>query len=468
MRSPTTWLLISSFCILPSLAWAQLNAVRATAPVVVNTAPSYSPQAELDVRTDSYFNPNYHSTTDRNFDFIGGKIVYMDPHQDMGLKAQVSGMYSPEDPTLSYLNVRQLYFQGWGLSIGRKLNDWSILDEQWHLGFFQPQFQWNPLLPESQGLTGLFIDLNDGDKKSPLGVRLFSSIIYIPNQNAGYQIQNGQFQSVNPWFQQMPTQIQFQGANSVTNTIDWNIQTPDTSQVVFNPSYMAQFYYGREDQGFYFATSAGYKPSNQLLMAVSTATTPGTTTNITVDPVVYYHTVESMDMRYKPNAFYGGVGFMNETPSAPESMPAADLNYRIYNARQLLSPYLGVKAFGFDGSVSYLSIQGNSDMVQGNQAQYLSNYLPQQIGYGNAVRTDLSYVFGRHFLPGLKLTSSYMQGVNDDFELWSMAANYRLTRHWAVNGSLMMVEADPTSTTASLFQQFQNNNLVSMGASYGF
>jgi hypothetical protein len=432
---------------------------------VLAAEQGYNSLSEIDMRTDSFISPNYNATTDKNFGFFGARYVDLDPHKDFGVKAQISGLFSPDDPTLSYLNVRQLYFQGWGLTFGRKLNDWSLLDEQWHLGFFQPQFQWNPLLPESQGLTGFFLDLNDGDKKSPLGVRLFGSFLFIPNQNAGYQIQNGQFQAVNPWFQQMPTQIQFQGGSGVTNAIDWNIQTPDTSKVVFNPSYMAQAYYGREEQGLYLSATAGYKPSNQLLMAVTSVTTPNAVTNITVDPLVYYHTVEAMDVRYKPGAF--GVGLMNETPTAPESIPT-NLNYRVYNARQLVSPYVGVRAQGFDGSISYLQIQGSSDIVQGTQSQYLANYLPQQIGYGNAWRTDLSYVFGRQFLPGLKLVSSYMQGVNDDFELWSAAANYRINRHWAVNAGVMLVQADPTSTTASLFQQFQNNNLVSMGASYGF
>ena len=182
---------------------------------------------------------------------------------------------------------------------------------------------------------------------------------------------------------------------------------------------------------------------------------------------MYNHTVGAIDLRYTYHSVYFGASFITENPTTPENIPV-NLNYRLYNARQMYSPTVGYKASGFEASLSYLDIEGQSDFATGPQSQVLSNYLPQQIGFGSAWQAEGSFTFGRRFLPGLKLSSSYIQGVNDDFALWNNSAHWKLTHQWSLDGSVLLVRANAGSTTASLFQQFQNNDMVTLGANYAF
>jgi len=438
----------------------------------VNSAYNQTLHAEVSVFNESFISPDFNTAAGSNFQFVGAKYNNIPQAgadtESRNLNVEFSGVFSPEQTTMSYFNVSQIYLDGgWGVQIGRKKNDWSLLDEQWHLGFFQPDLRWNPLLPESQGLTGFFLTLKNDNVKSPMGVRFFGSFLFLPDQGAGYQVTKGSFQSVNPWFPQMPSQIQFDSAGTVVNQINWNVQTPEISKVIFNPSYMSQVFYGQEHRDLYAAATLGYKPSNQFLMAVNSATLPTATTMVNIYPEVYYHTVGAVDLRYSASSYYVGVSMISEKPSTPEQLPA-DVNYRVYNSRQIYSPTLGMQGRGFEASLSYLDIEGVSDFTTGPQSTVIGNYLPQQIGFGNAWQGQVSYTFGRSFLPGLKLSSTYIQGASDDFALWNSTALYKLTRQWSLSGSVMLVRAEATSTTASLFQQFQNNDLATVGANYAF
>ncbi len=413
--------------------------------------------------SESFISPDYSSSAGSSFQFLGAKFQ----SSPGAFNANVAGAFSPQQSVLSYANVKELYYSTGGLQLGRKKFDWSLLDDHWHLGFVQPQFRWDPLVPESQGLTGIFWTIGNDDQTHPMGLRLFVSDLYLPDQGASYQLQNGSFQSVNPWFQQMPTQIQFDASGKVVNHLNWDVQIPDTSKVVLRPSAMAQYFYGHEHKDLYAAASVGYKPSNQLLMAVNSGTLPTPQTDVTIVPEVYNHTVGAIDIRQSFQSWYLGMSALVENPASPESLPS-NLNYRVYNSRQMYSPTVGIKTSGLEISVSYLDIEGQSDFVSGPQSQVLAPYLPQQIGFGSAVQLEASYVFGRRFLPGLKLSSTYLQGAQDDFALWNSSARYKISRQWSVDGSVLLVRAAASSATASLFQQFQNNDMTTMGVNYAF
>ncbi len=469
LRALVSFIFLISFSHLASAQGSiEMNLPQNPSATLAPSSQVETKNSEVSFRSESFISPNFNSKSENNFGFVGAKYNNIDASKGAPiLQADISGLFSPQQPVMSYLNVNQFFIDAWGLQFGRKRANWSLLDEEWHLGFFQPQFRWNALLPESQGLTGFFLSLRNEDKQHPMGIRFFGSFLYLPDQSSSYQIKNGDFQSVNPWFPQMPSQIQFDGLGSVTNKLNWSIQTPETTKVLFNSSYMTQLYYGREHKNFYLAASAGYKPSNQLLMAVDSATLSTGQTNVTIYPEIYYHTVGAIDLRYSFTSLYYGISFLSEKPSEPESIPS-QLNYRIYNSKQMYSPILGFKGGSFEASLSYLDVEGKSDFVTGPQSEVLANYLPQQTGYGNAWQAQISYTFGRQFLPGLKLSSTYLQGANDDFALWNSTGRYQLNKQWSLDGSVLLVRAESSSVTASLFQQYQNNDLVTLGANYAF
>ena len=108
----------------------------------------------------SFISPDYENTQTSTFGFFGATIKSYKSENDV-FKINLTGMYAVGHPVLSYMNLREIYFtysidESSNMHIGRKINVWSEVDRRWHLGFFQPEFRWNSLSPETQGLTGLF------------------------------------------------------------------------------------------------------------------------------------------------------------------------------------------------------------------------------------------------------------------------------------------------------------------------
>jgi len=427
----------------------------------------------LSLRSDTFVSPSYNATNSHSFGFLGASLSNVRPElQDATFHINSSGLFSPETSALSSLNVKEIYIQGYGFSLGRKLNTWSRLDEMWNLGFYQPQYRWNPLTPESQGLTGLFYNWETKTTSQILGVRLFASGLYLPDQSSGYQIQNGQFQSSNPWFAQLPSTLQFGTNPGVINQISWNIHMPDTNQVLLNSSGLAQFYFSpldEQDRGLSGLLTAGFLPSNQLDLAAQTASTAGGTTNFDIYPELFNHQMSSADLRYNSDRWFTGFGALQEHANNPTALVSAptQVTLRTFGNRQLLSPYIGARIQKWTGQVSYLDVQAQGDSSTGSQVEYLSSYLGSRLAYGSAVKAELSYGGGMR-IKQWEAKTSYLQGTTEDFSMWNTTALYRLSTHWIFSGQLLLVAANPDTRLGTVFSQFQNNDAFTIGGTYVF
>ena len=147
----------------------------------------------------SFISSDYDSSP-KNFAFLGVSLRSNEKQPDLFM-INASGFYVPNSAPLSYLNVREMYFifsatESSKIYLGRKLINWSALDSDFNLGFFQPQFRWNSLQPENQGLFGFFWDHQNAD----WGTTLFASHLYLPDQAASYEIKDGKFEESNPFF----------------------------------------------------------------------------------------------------------------------------------------------------------------------------------------------------------------------------------------------------------------------------
>jgi len=65
-------------------------------------------------------------------------------------KIDFLGRYATGNNVLSYVNVRELNYrfdtgETTALHAGRRLMNWSAIDNIWNLGVIQPQFKWNQL-----------------------------------------------------------------------------------------------------------------------------------------------------------------------------------------------------------------------------------------------------------------------------------------------------------------------------------
>jgi hypothetical protein len=325
------------------------------------------------------------------------------------LFANLKGSFAFQNSSMSSLNISQLYVHEWGLAVGRKLQDWSHADEAWHLGQYQPQFSWNPLLPESQGLTGIFMELPGPNTDFPWGLRAFGSAIYIPDQGASYNMKDGQFVEDNPWFSPPPKHIQYDDKGQVVDTLNYNVLKPQTNEIIFNSSYAAQFYAGKKDQGFSTTAALAYMPSNQLALGLGADVKTAQTTNVQITPKIFYHSLASADARWaSASGVAVGLGILREKPSDPEF--AADQTYKTYAESFLTSPYLEAKLGPVLAEISYLDIQGGESTVKGPKADKFSAILPERYAFQKAGQLALKYNYFWKKSEGIRLSTSYLQG----------------------------------------------------------
>ncbi len=256
------------------------------------------------------------------------------------------------------------------LSVGRRLETWSVLDRTWDLGLWEPLNRFDALRPIDQGLTGAFLEAGTGNLK----VVVFMSPVYIPEQGGGFSVQNGKFRSSNPWFVE-PTDrlILF----SETTQVQYDLRTPSTGSVISHASGGALIRYGNFQDGFHAQTSYAIKPRNQLSTPFEGSLNLTDTTSyaaVQIDPRVVYHQLAAAEIGYGgmsddgENGFSVGVSALADVPI--NETPGTNLTYQTLDPLLLLSPHVsGAFEIGrnvdVDVSLSYLNSSGGGFTMRG-------------------------------------------------------------------------------------------------------
>ncbi len=405
----------------------------------------------------SFISPDYESTDKKTFVFIGATLRSDTKSQDT-FKLNLTGQYAVGNSLLSYLNIREIYFttridDKSVLHLGRKLQNWSSLDTIWNMGVFQPQFKWNPLLPENQGLTGIFWNKNDG----ALGLTLFASPLYIPDQGANYELKDGQFQSGNPWFSAPPQNVKFQGQ---LLPIDYEIAKPEISRIIFQTQYGAQVRWG-EGYGYFSRFSGIYKPANQLALGYKGVLV---TTRVRVDvtPKVYFENAYSADFGYRED---WGLAQISLLYSKPQS-PTFDSSFNAPQFEQSLSwgPQILYKLKPFEFFVAYLDTSGGEVKDVGPDSSPDRASLSQRFLYKQAVQVQATYT--DIFWNSLKLNSTlqFKTSSKEGFRQIRFKNSINMRGPWAFTLDLLLIDTD--SSIPSNVEPYKSLDQAWLGVSY--
>lgn len=404
----------------------------------------------------SFISPDYDSADQKTFGFVGATLKTNPKSKDL-FRVNITGMYAVGNSLLSYLNIRETYFSTpfedkSEFHIGRKLHNWSSLDTIWNLGVFQPQFRWNPLSLENQGLTGFFWEKNASD----YGMTLFASPLYIPDQGASYELKDGQFQSSNPWFAAPPQNIRFQGE---LLPIDYNIEKPEVSDVVFQTQFGAQLRLG-QPRGFFAQLAGMYKPANQLALGYKGVLV---TTRVRVDvtPKVYYENIYASDFGYRES--WGSVQ-LSALYSQPKS-PSYDQGFNApdFDASLMWGPHVVLKYKPFEFFIGHFTTSGGEVKDVGPDSSPDRRSLSQRFPYRQATQIQASYT--EIFWNQLKLDSVFQYKFSDEgFRQIKFKNIFNLRGPWAFWVDLVMIDTD--SDRNSGMEAYKSLDQVWLGASY--
>lgn len=415
-------------------------------------------QSQLQMSGVSFISPDYDSTSQKTFSFMGARLTSnpLDPNWYM---LDLDAAFVPGNSVLSYQNVREIYLTintdpTSKIYFGRRLFNWSYLDNQWHLGFYQPRFGWNTLDLQNQGLAGLFWE----NKKGPWVITLFATHLFIPDQGPGFELKDGKFQNSSPWFPPPPQGVRFSGGQ--IRPIDYNIEMPATSDIIFQSLYAAQLQYG-ESQGFYAQLAGAFKPSHQLAMAYKNVYL-STRVSTDVLPKTYLETIYSGDFGYRNQTQNYLFSFLVTDPQQPDY--DSTYNYPIIKKSISYGPTVEWTAGVWQHSLSYLNTDGGEVIEVGPDASSDRQSLTQRFLFKEAIQFQLKYQGFLTRQMRLESLLQYRQGFKEPFQQIRFKNSIDFQGPWKLWLDFILVETSEEHITP--MEPNRNLDQAWIGVSY--
>ena len=408
--------------------------------------------AQTDHKTFQSFTAGYNNTD------IEKRFFYADLHAQMYWK----------DSSLSTLNVKDLFFsfqvKKVNYRIGRSTYKWSELDKNFNLGVIQPVDRTTSLDLNQQGLTGLFIEMQN---TPTLRSALFVSPLFIPDQGAPFEIEAGSFKPVNPWFTSPPTNVL---VNGNLTRVNYDFNTPEIGHVVqqksigLNLQYLESSFNGLDyGNGFSFNASFLYKPTEQLQLIYDGYLSPDLTIETQITPVVNQHTVFAADAGYSFewfNLVFSGIYEKQDFISVNEQETIS-----LYEPQIIVSIAAQFPTYELKNRLALVHVNGGEKKVTGPLANYIQDWLPNRMPFKNAAKWELNYEWKGHFNLGFE----YLASLSDSFSTVKMNSSYFMTDNLKLSGKLLLIAAEVNAKQESSdFYNYQDNDQVQMGITYVF
>ncbi len=194
---------------------------------------------------------------------------------------------------------------------GRVILNWSTLDEKWGFGKVNNRVNFDYFNPGQEGLVGL---VNEFHAISGIFAKTFVSGFYVPELNPSMDIDvdNGTIKSRHPWVK-APAATTEQGGS--TKELYYNVQYPDTADIVLNPSIGLSV--GYEDKHVTLEAFYMRKPDNKIGVAASPKlTSEFDKVVVAIEPGVFYHDVAGGQLTYHNSGFELYTSYLFSKPDA--------------------------------------------------------------------------------------------------------------------------------------------------------
>ncbi len=437
----------------------------------------------LDLRQDRYLGGVQHSTQQSNYTQMAAELFLApDKVKSLNYKLNARGQGAFESRDESYLGVPEAYVGTANsrvtVTAGRKIRTWSRIDEEFHLGVWQPELRWDYLKPQQQGLTGLFLE---AEVSRRLRFTVFGSGVNLPDQGPQYRLDNGRFYSSNRWFQQPAGNLGlFRGTAFASDApLYFQVDRPDDKKLFFNPSIAAAMDY--QNDGFWLRTNYAYKPRNQIHLGLECTNCAnlggGTPLEITatIHPKIVMHHVATIETGFDRVDDHGWVSltaefpdrsqFPNEYEEAPlDDVLIAGLAYQHYLGRRIIGrpswlQYSYLRVFEV-GSKSKASLLKEEDQVQSSLDRY-----PLK----DVAAFDWKILLSQFSSSKLNWTNRYLYSIPEQGG-W-LSSQLELNQgpvNWLLGADILGSSVSPASNKAGLFTRYRANDRVFGGVSYVF
>ncbi len=355
------------------------------------------------------------------------------------------------------------------VSVGRKIENYSISDQFFNFGLVHPTFSNDNINFRANGLTGLSFHHHEGS----FGFNVAYNPIFIPNQGPQVKVEDGQVNSTNRWATVPPEKVRLGDEN---REIVYAVRDYKVTDVVNNPGYIANVFFGENKARPFLMATYGRKPINEIALSRDTfadiATFRG---NVILNPHVLYHQIYAADVNLDSQNLKFTISYLGDQP---ENIQAQGLE-----TMQTLSPLSIVSAYvGYDLNASLgrkMEVYIAASNITGGEIRDLNssgqggeiNFASSRTLFKRPVKTgakgELFYIQNRPFSADVNFT--YDQQLKGS--LLSAAINYAITKTVNLNASVDVLGVENESISSSennFLQQNKANDRVMAGVDYVF
>lgn len=383
-----------------------------------------------------------------------------------------------------YFEGQELYYQtpktpgGLSLTLGRKLETWNRLDQDWKLGIWQPRFRWDYIHPETVGLTGAFATLEVPDVKPNLRFVAMASPVYVPERGVPVAVNDGRFISPSPWFIAPTSKIVLFDKDT---PITYDLNIPETASIVQQVSFGLMAQIGTPEKGTWGQLAWASKPMNQLLMGYQGTLdlAPPIAAHVDIQPRVGHHQVVSLDAGHSMDKINAQFSALYERPIDDEV--SGLWTYQMPQPALLVSPSLAWSATetgdGAKFELSFLKSWGGNgpDVGYDNRAtSVFEGRYPFQSSVKFGISSPLRFMSrmidkrSSQFIGQTQLTYD----IEESGSLWSSTFHYLPKEKWALKLGADLLATDvfgkSTFNPSHFVSRYQVNNRIHAGVSYVF
>ncbi|MBC7384949.1 MAG: hypothetical protein H7301_02155 [Cryobacterium sp.] len=349
------------------------------------------------------------------------------------------------------------------ITVGRKLVQWSVLDDTWAAGAFQSRFRWDYLHPSVVGGAGMFVELGQGLVK----FTAYYSPVFVPDRGAPLDFSNGRVRSLSPWVVNPPYEIEILRKQV---PVRYDAKIPSIGEIIRQNSVGAKLALG-QDFGPFISTSYAYQPLNQLLMSYEGQLNLNAAGEVraTLYPRVAYHHVGAIDAGFRNSVFSGTLSLLADLP-VDNTQPLVRTSQQVGNF-YLLSPTLSLNPFmnraaGGNMTVSYLKVFGKDLPDQGLLSDGVSSEFDSRYPYKSAFLFSVLFPSWRKLTVDLK----FLLDLENPGTIVSWRFVYAASRAWkfSLATDILSSFTGGESDGTDFIHRYRENDRVTAGVRYVF
>jgi hypothetical protein len=337
-----------------------------------------------------------------------------------------------------------------------------VLDDEWSLGIWQPEFRRDYLSPAQAGLAGAYLEiLPEGHFR----LTAFGSPGFIPERGVPIEQRDGTLSSHSRWFVSPPSSVSLFEQQT---PVDYELEVPKLTKLVAHPGGGLMLGW-QNSQGSWSSLAYAYKPINRLLLGYDGYLDVSRSVVMAkLYPRVLYHHLAALQGGFRGRGFGATLAVLGEKPvrdKTPESWTTQEISPSLAMSSSVeLSPW-GASERKTSFALSYLRQWGGNEADAGPFASPGVSSFESRYPYQSALALDLKLPF-RRFLASSRMVHDF---VNEG-TLVRAELRYRPDNRWTMGIGADLLGAGDTGgvNDANFISRYRSNDRVHGGVSYEF